>query len=539
MELVYITRAIRRYWWVTVLGALLGLVAGILLGGGGGQTYEAQSRVLVAPPGGDSFGGTATDRYVQNQILVFDSDALAEAVAEEIDGLSPSDVRSAVTFEQIPGSDILFINVSASSPELAQSIANGYVDAYFAATRAQLDDSQQPDLEAIEDAISDVEAALLIVDQRIEEVLAPFLNVPEGVEVPTISQVSPTLDTERQALLDQYFQLLSSRNEVALGAQTRVGSQVVQRAGLPTVPVAEGISLLLVAGPLAGLMAGALGAVALARSSNRILDEDEAESVLGMPVAAVIPRDRALAAQRRDLAGPTPPSVAPVVHELCVRAEASAVSGPALTVVVGGADQHAGSTTIALAMARHFASLGSQVLLVDADGNDPELSTLAGEGVSGVRLLLSEDPAKALPSGRTDRSRPRHPWMRTVVSGMRFSGLGEASDGQAIRRQDVATLLERAADHAQVVVIDAGTLMDAASNVALAQLADVVVLALPLKRQRRSTLEVTIRQLAIRGALLPVMMGAGVPKARRSAVAAHAVDTAAGQDGDRADERVP
>ncbi|QGG96000.1 hypothetical protein [Actinomarinicola tropica] len=514
MELVYITRAIRRYWWVTVLGAVLGLVAGMALGGGGVDSYVAEARVLVAPPSDAGFGSTSNDRYVQNQLLVLDSEAIAVAVAEEIGDISAAEVRSAATFEQIPGSDILFVTVTASTPELARDIANGYVDAYFRASREQLDDAQEPDLAAINDAIGDVEEALATVDARIEEVMAPYVNQPAAVEVPTVDQVSPTLDTERQALLDQYFQLLFSRNEMTLGAQTRVATQVVQRATLPTAPTSAGMSLLLVAGPVAGLMLGGLASVALARTSNRILDEDEAEDVLGMPVAARVARDRGLAAPRHDLVGPTPEKVVGTIHELCVRAEASAVSGPALTVVVGGADESAGSTTVALAMARHFAGMGSQVLLVDADTSDPELTTLAGEGVSGVRMLLSDDPARTSPSGRTDRNRPRHPYMRTGVNGLRFSGLGEVADAHGIRRQDASTLLERASEHAQVVVVDAGVLMDAAANVALAQLADVVVLTMPAKRQRRSTLEVTIRQLSSRGALLPVMTGAGTGKHR-------------------------
>lgn len=537
MELVYITRAIRRYWWVVAVGAGLGLLAGLFLGGGSGSVYEAQARVLIAPPD-SGMGGTSNDRYVQNQILVFDSAVLAEAVAAELD-IEPVEARQSTVFAQLPNSDIVTVTVTAPSPELAQGIANGYVDAYFEALRTQLADAQAPDLGAINEAITEVETALAEVDAQIEVVLAPYLDVPDGVAPPTIEQVSPTLDTERRVLLDQYFRLLASRNEMELGARTRVGTQVVQRAGLPTVPNAEGMSLLLIAGPMAGLMLGGLLAVTLARMSPRVLDDDEASTILGTPVAATLPSLRALHPHRTTLEAPLPAGLAPIVQELCVRAEASQVSGEALVVVVAGADPHAGATTLALAMATQFGANGSQVLLVDADRSDPELTVLAGEGVSGIRLLLSEDSGRS-PSGRPERNRPLHPYIRTVLQGVRFVGWGDPPSGQPLRRQDVTALVARAAEHAQVVVVDAGTLMEAASSVQLAQIADVVVLAMPGRRQRRAALEVASRQLvASRGGLLPVLTGAVVPKTPRAVSPATTVHDEVEGDRDLAESATP
>ena len=527
MELVYVTRAIKRYWWITALGALLGLLGGFFLGAGGEATYSSQALVLIAPPG-EGLGSTSTDRYLQNQLLVFGSGALADQVASTA-GAEGTPVNQWTSFEQVPGSDMVRITVAAPTAELSQTVANAYVESYLDAVRGQLDDAQAPDVDAINVALEEVDAAIDGVDQQIEAALAPFLQsgVPEAA-LPTIEQVSPTLATQRQVLLDQYIELLRDRNELELGAQTRASSQVIQRASLPTEPDPRGRNLILFAAPLAGVMFGALLSVAVARASSRVLDLDEVEEVLDVAVAGRLPRDRDLARAGIDLTRPLPETFESVVHELCVRAEASELAGRSLVVAVAGADESAGTTTTALAMAVRFAEAGSDVLLVDMDQRSPDLTEAVGEALSGVRYLASPEPDAD--GRRPSRSRP--PLIGSVLPGVRFAGQGDAGSRRPLRRDEVGRLLDHSAEYAAVTVIDAGVLMDAASSVQLAQTADALVLTVPLSRQRRSALRVCARQLrTARGTILPVITSAtgrhrdveappsGVPASEEASVA--------------------
>lgn len=511
MELVYVTRAIKRYWWISALGAVLGLLAGMFVGAGGGDVYSSQALVLISPPSDGGLGSTSTDRYVQNQLLVFGSGALADQVATSIDaeGLPVSQWS---TFEQVPGSDMVRITVAAPSAELSRDVANGYVDQYLDAVRNQLDDAQAPDLEAINEALAEVDAAIDAVDQQIEVALADFPRPGPEAPLPTIEQASPTLATQRQVLLDQYIELLRNRNEMELGAEMRASSQVIQRAGLPSQPDPSSVNLLLFAAPLAGVMFGAIISVLLARSSSRVLDIDEVEEILEHTVAATIPRERSLVKAHADLGRAIPPSIQPVVHELCVRSEASDIDGAALVVVVAGAEEASGTTTLALSMSRTFAELGSEVVLLDMDLRDPELSTVVNEGMSGVHYMAAEAGGS---DGTRRPSRTRLPVVGTILPGVRFAGQGDRLHMRALRRDEVPRLVARASEYGSIVVIDAGTLMDAASSVQLAQLADAVVLTVPVRRQRRGALRVCARQLlSARGTILPVATFAGVRRDR-------------------------
>jgi succinoglycan biosynthesis transport protein ExoP len=193
------------------------------------------------------------------------------------------------------------------------------------------------------------------------------------------------------------------------------------------------------------------------------------------------------------------------VHELCVRAEASELAGRSLVVAVAGADESAGTTTTALAMAVRFAEAGSDVLLVDMDIRTPDLTESVGEALSGVRYLATPEPDAE--GRRPSRSRP--PLIGSVLPGVRFAGQGDPGSRRPLRRDEVGRLLDHSAEYAAVTVIDAGVLMDAASSVQLAQTADALVLTVPLARQRRSALRVCARQLrTARGTILPVITAA-------------------------------
>ncbi len=333
--------------------------------------------------------------------------------------------------------------------------------------------------------------------------MAPFLEDPAGIIVPDIEQVAPTLATERAVLLEQYSQLLFDRNEIELGGEERIGSRVTEYATGSTIAAGPGSKLVVVVGLTAGAMIGALGAVVMSRLSGKVLDANDAASTLQAPVVVTIPKVSSLSRHPILPGDPLPPALAAAVHALAVRAESvpsTEASRGALVVLVAGAERCSGATTIAVALAGHFADKDSEVLLVDADVLHPQLSDALGGGASGIGALLG--------NGAESKS-ASSPYIRTAATGVRFAGLGERHQKRSLRRQDVSVLLDGATQHAQVVVIDGGALMASASSVEFAQRADAVVLTMPARRQTRAGLEGVARLLASRrGGLLPVVTAA-------------------------------
>lgn len=510
MELGFIAKAMQRYWWFVAACFVLGLLPGLLAGSGGSTRYEASALLQITPPTTGAADSSAdNDRYISGELVVLNSQSLAADVAERVgDGATAGSVAGGITFTQIASTSIVRIGTSALTPQMAQAIADGYADAYLARVASELAGITQPDLEALDEAITTVKDELADIDQRIQVAMAPYLpDEGEAADqiLPTIDDVDPGLSTEKAVLLQQYTDLLTSRNQLELSTKVRVTSKIVQRAELPTVPITTSNSLLVAVGGIGGLLVGALLAVLRVRLAPTVLDEAEVVDTLGMPIAATIPFDRSLAAAAPNVLVDQSEIVRSVIDELCVRAEASARSDESFAVVVASAQRVAGGTTLAVALAARYAASGASVLLVDADPRHPDL-------ISSFDIALDRRLELA-PSGRTAKTRgSRGPGTRPIITAMPTSldqvhvvGLGDLTDAEVIRRQNIPEIIATASQYADVVVFDTGPLLDAASTVELTELADAVVFAVPVRRQRSQTLQVAARQLrSCSGLLLPV-----------------------------------
>jgi Mrp family chromosome partitioning ATPase len=179
-------------------------------------------------------------------------------------------------------------------------------------------------------------------------------------------------------------------------------------------------------------------------------------------------------------------------------------------VVVVGSERSAGTTTLAVAMATRFAVTGSQVLLIDADVRHPAITGAFARGRPGIAALASlalSDRSALRQAGSID------PFAPTSVPGLSVVGLGPKSTTAPLRRQNVLDVVVAAKAHSPVVVFDGGPLLGSATTVHLAQLADAVVLAVPLARQRLDELASVTRQTSLlEGEVIVVDMPALRPR---------------------------
>lgn len=260
--------------------------------------------------------------------------------------------------------------------------------------------------------------------------------------------------------------------------------------------------ILLAGGFFAGGFFGLIAAVVLARMSPCVLDLREASEVLQQPMDR-LPKDRSLSMNLLETLGEPSDRVRAVVDGLCARAEAYGPADEPLVVAVTGTRRSAGTSTLAASMSARFAASGRSVVLVDADPRNSELSHLLAPHGPGKSALRAQ--AQGKPSHYPDGS-GRSPFVSTSIGGLRFVGASSNGDGSPLRRKDVGDIVEAASVvGAEVVVFDDGPLSGAASTSQLAQTADVVVLAVPLRRQDRRGLAAAARQLQNRkGELLAV-----------------------------------
>lgn len=478
MELAFIISAIRRYSWVVLLLAVLGAVPG-LLSGGGAVTYSSHGALLVSPPTdlAQTYAGDP-DRYVVGQLRVLRSTELSDAVAAAVGDTTGAVVSSLVRFEHETKTDIVDVIAETGDPEFSKQIVDAYLDAYVDLIESQI----AATLEPIDESITDVRSQLDDVDEQIRQALLPYLEAEPASPgdafppIPGIDQVAPSLATQRSLLQGTLLTLLNERATVQTNTTRSVSSTIVQEGTLAATAETESSIVTLAIGIAAGAFAGLLVAVVVARLSPRVLDDVQAEEILGHPVVGTFPRDRLLATDRRLALEDPPAAVTPFVDSLSVRAEASS-RGDVLTVLVVGTQRAAGATTLASVLANGFAGNGASVLLVDADQQRPVLTSLFSGPLptrSATRRRTAKPPRKLLKGIKA-----------TAVPNLRVANFGSSLLSSTMRRRHVGEGLDEARSQADVVVLDGGPLMASSSTLELARTCDAVVVVIPRRQKVR------------------------------------------------------
>lgn len=493
MELSFVVSAVKRYWWLVLGGLLLGTVAGLMLRGETESVYESKALLYIAPPSDSPVASSSSDRYVAGQMLVLGSQTAAEDVAQIVgDGATAAGVLSTFSVQQAQATDIVELTVSTADAALSQRIAAAWVQQYFADLQTQVDATRNASLAGIDIRLTELQTQLNEIDAAIAAAMAPYLPIGANCSVaacppiPPIEQVVPALVSQKQAALAQYQNVSSTKTQLELGDQVRVSSQVVQKATLPTAPVVSSNRKMLAVGVLGGLVVGLLLAVLAARLSRKVLDNEEASEILGVPVVGAVPRYR-ISSDRRAVVEYLPANATPFIDHLRVRTDALDRRHHALIVLVTGTDVSVGTTSLAGALANRFALNGSEVIVVDADPLHPELSELFTLQPAGLPAYAGGPPRA--PGVATLLRPTRVPSLQVVAASDMMEG------ASVLRREDVPKLLARLDPLADVIIVDGGPFLGAASTVQFSHIADAVVLAFPAGRQQKQALALIGREL--------------------------------------------
>lgn len=347
MELRIVAAAVRRG------AALIALLAIVLAGAGAvavrmlDQTYRASATLLLDPtavlvPGEDAAVGDP-ERYVDSQLRVLGSAALAERAAGSVTGLSAEDVRSALTLTQITGSDVVDVTAEAATPTAARDIANAVADAYVTSRD--------------EESSAAREAQTVALDAQIAALQGRLAPAPDAAS------------TSQQLLSDQIADLQGQRNALALPTATQDRTAVLDPATEPTSSESPSAILGALAGGLAGLLLGLM--IAAFREARRphVMGAGDTRAVLGRPPVAefVVGRRRRDHGDGRALGAS---AIRPATTLAATVTGAPAAHAPRRVVVCGaGAARGSGevATALAVALARQGARVAF-VALADGDG---------------------------------------------------------------------------------------------------------------------------------------------------------------------------
>jgi hypothetical protein len=264
--------AVKRRWWLPVLGLGLGLAVGYALALGGGDVYRAEATLYLGQPfspnGGAPVPGLATNPSTVNEIV--HNEAVLQRVAQR-SGMDLGKLRANVSSRQVsppPGrravvgtTPLIEVGVTGQNARVTARAANLLASEVVNDVNPYVQDK----IAALQERITADEQELQESERRLDAASAELARLQNDrslaatdrlIGVTTLNATIGSL-TERRGLVTQ--DLLEARQALSLAENVEAPSIVEQAASRKTT--ARSVSRSLLVGGLIGLILGLLAAI--------------------------------------------------------------------------------------------------------------------------------------------------------------------------------------------------------------------------------------------------------------------------------------
>ena len=448
-----------RYWsvlrerlWLIVACTVLVFLAAVVYVKTAPKTYQAQasmevqaassnSAVLSALPVLHQSGDPTQDVLTGASLVTVQPVAAAVVRAEHLD-MSAGTALGSVQASAIGQAGLVAVVATASSPKLAQTLANGFVDQTIALSTARMHAAIQTELPTLQQELT---------------------------VVPAAQKYGPGSLGEQ---VDELQQLLHQSDPTLVNAAP---------ATLPTAPSSPKTKLSLIAGLFAGLLVGIGAAFLFHALDPRVRREEQLRDRFGLPVLARIPRQPHSHRPRPLLPSELSPGAQEGYRTLRTILAARGRSSESRAILVTGSGPGEGKSTTAMSLATALAQGGARVILIEADLRKPTFAAAFNLGeFNGIERVLEGkvDLAKAVVPVRIEGLRMR------VLPAHPSSGENVGLSFPIVRK-----LVNDAKALADFVVIDSAPLTAVIDALPFAQAADEVIIVARLEQTRLNKLE--------------------------------------------------
>lgn len=532
--------------WILIVGlAFVFGIIGFLVGSTQAIQYQSTASVVVEDPRAaalfESGSSSKPERYVETQIGIMSSPAVAERASELLQAGPPSidvpaeEILAGAEMTAQDNSDLISVSFTSGSADASEAAANAIIDAYlelrnaeavegFDSALSQLDDSieqARADLEQIHASIqaargietiglkAEAEAAvarLLELEGDAEGDVAEIQALSDQLQgIETLLRIE-NLQPELTALLEdqrlaqsRLSTLLARRNEVSVDAELSGGGIVFQTQATPAQRTNPSSRAYAAFAGVIGLMLGVAIAYSLAIWRRRVSSPEQPETILRAPSLGTVPAFDVVVRTAVPVAN-APDSRPAEAFRFVMAALESQLFRPGSSrqghgekmVLVTSASAHDGRSTLVANMAIAAARSGRRVLVLDAD--------FVTQGVT--QILLPDSPPRV---GITEvvigaSSLENAVKEAQLVPGIELHLLSRGSD--LMGAQDIfgsleaAELLDRVREQYDLVLVDSPPLPTVGYATTLARLSDGVLVVVP-HRTQVSKLEELNRRLAL------------------------------------------
>lgn len=498
---------VRRRWRLVVATMVACMAVGLAVSYLQTPTYEASTQVRLEPdPGGDTTELTAEEVATEARAVTS-----FETVSQVLNTLGLTedldDFLNTITVEpDEAGAAVLTISAARGDETEAAQVANELAQTYLEQSGSQS-----------AERVRVIERRIEKLDQRNAEINAEIASVP------VFSRLSE-LRSERRQLQSERDELLQAR--AGLLVQGTARGEVLSPAFPPGAPSSP--RPLRTAG-LAGLLGLLLG-IGIAYLRDHFDDVVRDDAMLrsavpglpvlgripylrrakeGWPVTLVAPESRASEAYRalgvnlRSMLNGTAPAT-----------DSDRVgSTPGRRLVVASATPDEGATATAVNAAIVVAQAGLKVVLVDANLRRPRVHDLFGldDGASGLADALagkSRARAEVVDVGIDN--------LRVLPAGLEPSTAsgGDRPPTQLLATRRLAGVLDDLVTGCDLVVVDAGAVLEVADALELARDADVMLLAVRTGFSRAAHIDRALQRLGQIGARVDGVVVTGADRRR-------------------------
>ncbi len=262
---------------------------------------------------------------------------------------------------------------------------------------------------------------------------------------------------------------------------------IVDRAELPGAPSSPLITRALLLSLMLGLGLGLAAAYVLEHLDDTVHSAEEVERISGLATLGVIPKIKAGISVEAEFADPRS-AVSEAYRSLCTALQFSTDRGLPKSLLVTSAGPSEGKSFTALAVARHFATMGLKVLIVDADLRKPTLhSKLDLENGTGLSNYL------------TGACTPPEAFQRSTVANLAFMASGPLPPNAAdlLAGPRLHSLLSVGLEVFDLIVIDGPPVMGLADAALLSNAAAATVFVVGAGQARTGLVRGALRRLQL------------------------------------------
>jgi len=383
-------KAIRRHGVLVLLLAAAGCGAGLAYGLRTTPLPEARALVLLPPSA--ITGNPGPSPYTQTQEIIASSTrVLTRAGASVYPTVSATTLKDHLAVSA-PSQDVLQIAVSASTMRLAEHLADAVAASYISFVAGTANGSEQL-LTQLQDESATLTHKILALQAQVDKAQSRLSALrPSSATRQAESSLLNSLTTQQEQLSIQLANVNTQVvNAELANAQATSATQLLQRAE-PLSPSQARLPLIATLGGLAGLAAGSVLAISLAKGDRRLRSRDSIAAALGVPVVASMwaKRCKKVGQWRRLLEQCNEPSPTEAwnARRVLNRIGATSAASPVgLRLLTFSGDEQAAAASIKIAGAA--AALGASVKL-EVHSHDNLAPLRAACVTTGGQAALSE-----------------------------------------------------------------------------------------------------------------------------------------------------